>query len=666
MHAEGLKRGAWAGRRGLPLRAITTVLLPLVFVAFAASAFAAGAGATDENAPARNSLGVSLEANGSISGHVYGRDGSALEGVTVIAGSWRVDTRADGSYAIQLPAGSYEVRFDPMTYNYTHYPDYDDSIYPSAVVVSSGVDSGGIDATLEAFGSVAGHVYARDGQPLQWVRVWVNGMFAYTDAEGAYAAGQLGTGTYTVTFDADYVNSLRLPSDPDFVNRYTEGVTVLKGVETSGIDATLDTCTIRGHVYGPDGGALSGIWVTAWNSTLTTGGYTDPSGEFILPRLAQGYYSLAFDASEYNESNSPSVVSAPYAMRPYVGAYGGTATCDMTLKAGAVIGGHVYGPWGEPLEGILVMVSGPSDGAAYTDASGEYHVVGLPGGSDYMIAFDTADFNDVNDSDLVGEDYPFPVAVGPGGETTGIDAYLQVAGSVSGRVTRADNGAPLEGVLVSADGSCYGESYTDADGRYTITGLGEGAYLVSFDPAEYNAIDGPNFLPVDYPTDVSVVAGEDAANVNASLAVDGQPVYRFYNFTNGTHFFTYSRDERDMAIARWPNVFRYEGIAYYLDPAMNRFPLFRFYNRVSGSHFYTNSVDERNRVEVTWPKIFTYEGRAYAVSISQVPDSVAVHRFYNLRNGSHFYTASESERDIVTRTWPDVYRYEGVAFWVAQ
>jgi hypothetical protein len=145
-----------------------------------------------------------------------------------------------------------------------------------------------------------------------------------------------------------------------------------------------------------------------------------------------------------------------------------------------------------------------------------------------------------------------------------------------------------------------------------------------------------------------------------------KPVYRFYNVTNGTHFYTPSAEERDMVKAKWPTIFTYEGVAYSLDPAKNPQPLFRFYNNYSKSHFYTASAQERDMVKAKWPTIFTYEGETYPCSPVEVAGSVPVYRFYNVTNGSHFYTASAEERDAVMAKWPTIYTYEGPAFWLAQ
>ncbi|MBN1192280.1 MAG: S8 family serine peptidase [Coriobacteriia bacterium] len=163
-------------------------------------------------------------------------------------------------------------------------------------------------------------------------------------------------------------------------------------------------------------------------------------------------------------------------------------------------------------------------------------------------------------------------------------------------------------------------------------------------------------------------AGNKASSntATAKTGVAPAPVYRFYNFTNNTHFYTPSSEERDMVIARWPNVYQYEGIAYYTNTANNTQPLYRFYNTSSGSHFYTASDDEANTILSKWPDVFLLDGQTYAVNPGPAASSVPVYRFYNLTNGSHFYTASADERDTVMAKWPNVYSYEGPAFWLGQ
>ena len=57
---------------------------------------------------------------------------------------------------------------------------------------------------------------------------------------------------------------------------------------------------------------------------------------------------------------------------------------------------------------------------------------------------------------------------------------------------------------------------------------------------------------------------------------------------------------------------------------------------------------------------------AIAESVGPVANSLPVHRFFNLKNGSHFYTASETEKNEAVAKCPTVYRLEGPAFWIGQ
>ncbi len=144
------------------------------------------------------------------------------------------------------------------------------------------------------------------------------------------------------------------------------------------------------------------------------------------------------------------------------------------------------------------------------------------------------------------------------------------------------------------------------------------------------------------------------------------PVFRFYNVRTGTHFYTASTTEAAIVRQTWPTVFADEGIAYHTKASKNPEPLYRFYNVRTGSHFYTASPEEKAIVLATWPNVFAYEGETYRVSRYNDGTKTAVYRFLNVRNGSHFYTASAHEADLVRQHWPTVYRDEGVAFYVGQ
>ena len=179
----------------------------------------------------------------------------------------------------------------------------------------------------------------------------------------------------------------------------------------------------------------------------------------------------------------------------------------------------------------------------------------------------------------------------------------------------------------------------------------------------------PEPAPVEPAPEPSVPATSTPAAPAAPAPTVGDKatkVYRFLNKKNGTHFLTASAEERDAVIARWSNVYAYEGVAFSTVPATNAQPLYRFYNLASGSHFYTASADEANMIMAKWSNVYSFDGQAYSVSPQPTSGSIPVYRFYNLKNGSHFYTASEQERNAVIAKWSATYQYEGPAFWLGQ
>lgn len=144
------------------------------------------------------------------------------------------------------------------------------------------------------------------------------------------------------------------------------------------------------------------------------------------------------------------------------------------------------------------------------------------------------------------------------------------------------------------------------------------------------------------------------------------PVYRFYNIRTGTHFYTPNEDERANVEATLGGTYRLEGAAYYMRASKNSQYLYRFFNRRNGSHFYTASDTERDSVITTLGGTYNYDGPTYLVSTSPGEGRAAVYRFYNRRTGSHFYTATASERDTVIRELGGTYDYEGPAFYIGQ
>lgn len=159
--------------------------------------------------------------------------------------------------------------------------------------------------------------------------------------------------------------------------------------------------------------------------------------------------------------------------------------------------------------------------------------------------------------------------------------------------------------------------------------------------------------------------GGDSKNTPGLIVDSGRPIYRFFNKSTGTHFFTSSEGERDNIRKNFLN-FSYEGTAFNAATATTSTPItvYRFFNKRTGTHFFTSSEGERDNVIANSSDTYSFEGEAYKALSSDTtnPNAKSLYRFFNKTNGTHFYTASEIERDSIIKTSAATYNFEGVAY----
>ncbi|MGS5088346.1 hypothetical protein ACVC7V_17840 [Hydrogenophaga sp. A37] len=105
------------------------------------------------------------------------------------------------------------------------------------------------------------------------------------------------------------------------------------------------------------------------------------------------------------------------------------------------------------------------------------------------------------------------------------------------------------------------------------------------------------------------------------------------------------------------------GLINWLNPGYRM--VFRFYNTFNGTHFFSASVTERDSVRATNTRL-TYEAPVFMVAPAPGSGLSAVHRFINRQTGTHFYTISESERLSVIANLSQIYTYEGIAWYARQ
>ncbi len=414
-------------------------------------------------------------------------------------------TDATGGYTFTgLAAGDYKVEFDGVSVGYIKewYSDKADFASADLISVSDPGNTINIDAVLELGGGISGTVTdGSTGVSNVGVSVYDSGItsrigFAWTDINGGFTVLGLPVGDYKVEFDGSSAGYFTewYNDQPDSASADLVSVTV--PVTTPDINAVL---AASGGISGTvtDGAAgIQGINVTVYdnNNSWMGSASTDAFGDYIVGDLQTGAYKVKFsgsgyvtewhnDRADFNSADPVSVI-APAT----------TSGIDAVLVLGGGISGNVTdGTTG--ISGVVVVVFTHDNinsqmGLAFTNASGDYTLTGLPTG-DYKVLFSGGsagylsewfnDMPDFNSADLVTVTAP--------ATTLGIDAVLTLAGSISGRVTDG-SGAGISGLSVSASDSnvllTRALTTTNANGDYTLRGLATGSYKVHF---EANGID---------------------------------------------------------------------------------------------------------------------------------------------------------------------------------
>jgi hypothetical protein len=137
-------------------------------------------------------------------------------------------------------------------------------------------------------------------------------------------------------------------------------------------------------------------------------------------------------------------------------------------------------------------------------------------------------------------------------------------------------------------------------------------------------------------------------------------IYRFFNPTTGTHFYTANVEERDNVFSTLDN-YKYEGASYFAGNPDTGKPVYRFLNTATGVHIYTIDEKEKDSIIANLPN-FNFEGEVFRAYDEQIEGTIPIYRFLNPATGTHFYTPTEAERVSIEETLPQ-YVSEGVAFY---
>jgi hypothetical protein len=258
------------------------------------------------------------------------------------------------------------------------------------------------------------------------------------------------------------------------------------------------------------GAPIAGVWV----GVATVGGNvefietTDASGVYsiavppgalyyVVTSSAQGYLPGAFPDVRclFSFCSSTDLREA----EPFSIAAGASITGrNFELTPGGSISGTVTNAAGAGVANVtvtaLVRIGTQTFSTfANTNAAGAYTITGLNAGSYYLVTSNSQGLrNEIYDNIpcvlgclfSVALATGTPVPVSPGTPATGRNFSLETGGSISGVITNATTGQPLQNVGVAASARVgtnvvsSGSVATNANGEYTITGLAAATYSV--------------------------------------------------------------------------------------------------------------------------------------------------------------------------------------------
>ncbi|MHC1578017.1 MAG: carboxypeptidase regulatory-like domain-containing protein, partial [Candidatus Methanospirareceae archaeon] len=261
---------------------------------------------------------------------------------------------------------------------------------------------------------------------------------------------------------------------------------------------------IKGRVADVNGTGIQNAWVEAVDDTYTFWKHdlTNSTGYYSINGLPNDTYIVtAYPPYGVNLVPNSTTVTVTQ---------GQTTFANFTLREGGAIKGKVTDENGTGIPDVEVEAWGPGYDWTFTNATGDYSITGLEEGTYTVVAYPPYG------SDLVSNSTTATVTAG---ETTVVNLILHHPATVTGQITDekgigiSDAWVELRGPWEEFWGPTWEDTYTNASGYYTITGLEEGFYRIYASPPS-----GANLI--ENSTDAFVKAGQ-TTTVNLILEEGG-------------------------------------------------------------------------------------------------------------------------------------------------
>ena len=402
-----------------------------------------------------------------------------IDGQNVIQRQQGIYTRTDqdGIYTLDgVAPGSYRIRVKARGQGYIQ-EYYDNRLgwdYADLVVVGGAETLENIDFVLETGGTISGSVTDNaTGLPILGARVGSDslehgsGSDAMTDSSGRYTLIGLAPGSHRVWADVEGQSYVRA-FYKDVINWDDANLVAVNGQEeVEGVNLSLRRgASVSGRVV--DSETSSPISDLQLRARLMDGddvswAESNVDGTYLLLGLPEGVLEIRIHGKGYIEERTRVTVRGQTPIEDF----------NLTLSLGASIAGRVFDEdTGFPIANLDVHAVSLPDRSHVawesTDADGRFTLSGVAPGLFDVVA--------------EGRGYvPHQqrVSVLEQERVTGLEMGLGAGGTVSGRVTDAATGVPVAGATVRhswVDTEFGSEAVTNEQGRYRLTGLGEGRH----------------------------------------------------------------------------------------------------------------------------------------------------------------------------------------------
>lgn len=400
-------------------------------------------------------------------------NGQPLSGATITVtgqATWTAATSTDGSYRItDITPGSVTISASKTGYQ---------TVSGAGNITAGGtlVFSPSLSTTAPAptTGELKGTVVdSSTGAPIQGAVISIAGAKTYntaTDASGSFSITSVEAGAYTLSIAASNYTS----------QNYT--VTISAGaINNMGI-IMLILAPTTGTVYGTikdasTGLPLSDVTITVAGSTTWTA-ITASDGSYQITNIIIGTVTISAGKTGYYTATGTGVITAGVTLifSPSL------STTPPTVTTGDLKGMVQDNLTGQPINGATVTAAGVNTYTAAIGGMGEFFLSAMEPGS-YTVTITAAGY--------ISQDYTVSIIEGVTTDIGTVKLSLQpTTGTISGTITDAATGAPLEGVIVTAIGAATWQATTSSNGAYQITGVTPGTITVSADKMGYDTVSG--------------------------------------------------------------------------------------------------------------------------------------------------------------------------------